>query len=252
MSQILVKSLRDEFERTAAEAKQRKMLLREVFMWEVEEKKREQGKRREEKEERDFKERLEAMRATPAQLFDINARLDRYGTATVEALMENRRALDRVLELLERLHEKAYVLPDGRRVYATANRDAVFDENGKRLGRDVVDPDSIPRSTPTWEERVAARDEAKRLENERTALLAFQHMVDSGQERVAAGDLSKKDMDDLDAELKAGMPPSVRDHLPQDGNVTPNTALPAARPAELAIEAQVASGSLRTPQAYRP
>ena len=227
MSLLTVKGLMDEFERSAAEVQRRKTLLRELFMQEADEEKRERKKLAEEKD-REFREQLKAALATPAQLFDFTARLERYETATVEALMENRRALDRVHERLDQYRTEAHVLPDGRKVFATARRDAVFDESGARVGPDVIDPDAISKGKPVWEEFAAARNEEKSLGEERNGLLKFQQKLDDTRERVAAGGLRKTDIDDLDTALKAAMPKSLTGRLGDDHREGTGVSAPAA------------------------
>lgn len=148
MTLSLPKVLIDEFQRCAADVERRKMLLRERFHMEADQEERDRReKRKQEKEDRERRELIDAVLATPQQLAAFDAKLDRYDVATIEALMENGRALDRVNERLERLQAEAYVLSDGRRVYPTRKGDEVFDDSGARVARDVIDPDTIPPVT---------------------------------------------------------------------------------------------------------
>lgn len=55
--------------------------------------------------------------ATDTQIAAFTVKLETYDAATIEALMENERALERVQEELRVMLDKAYVLPDGRRVF---------------------------------------------------------------------------------------------------------------------------------------
>lgn len=59
--------------------------------------------------------------------------------------MQNGRALERVQEDLRIMVDKAYVLPDGRRVFKTEDGMRVFDEHGEEIKG--FDPDPVGRST---------------------------------------------------------------------------------------------------------
>lgn len=187
-----------------------------------------------ENDEKDTKE-LEEVLATSAQIAAFDAHLDSYDTKTVEALMENREALDRVRDGLRRMTDEAYVLPDGRHVFRTADGRQVFDEHGLEVSK-AVDPDAIGDNHPTWEAFKAAKGAETKLETEQHALLDFQAKVDDARERVGKGGITKKQLDDLDADLKASAPPTVRQKL---GLAAPETDADAKpRPDQLAATQQ--------------
>ena len=245
----LPKALIDEFQRSAADVERRKMLLRERFQMEADQE--DKGKRKQAKEDRERREWFEAALATAQQLAAFDAKLDRYDAATIDALMKNGRALDRVNERLERLEAEAYVLPDGRRVYPTRKGDEVFDESGARVPRGIIDPDAIPPGHTRWEARVEERQERDRLAQERADQLSFQSKLDATRERGAAGGLSKKDIDDLDAALKADMPESIKRRLPDDRGNRPGVPIPGAS-TSVAAEPWAEQKQPGAAPAYRP
>lgn len=164
-----------------------------------------------EKDEREAKELLEA--ATAEQVAAFNQHLDSYDTQTVHALMENGEALDKLGVQLRRMEDDAYLLPDGRRVFKTHDGQRVFDQHGADISRDVIDPREIGDKYSRWETYKAANDAKAGLELERQGLLDYQAKLDDARSRAGHGDMSKKQLDDLDADLKASMPAPVRQKL---------------------------------------
>ncbi len=166
--------------------------------------------------------------ATQIQIEEFEARLDAYDEATVIALMENQEKLDDINRRLSEVEiriqdmlDRAYVMEDGRRVFLTADRTQAFDEQGTEISRDELDFGLVPKSNPTWESISGAFSEQdellaeyKKTALERQQILEFQEKVDQARERVADGELTKDDLDDLDAELADAVPPSVKAHMP--------------------------------------
>lgn len=225
----LSRTLIDEFYRSAADDAGRKALLRERVQGEAElvEQARLEKVRHDDEERDRWEQSLSAL-ATPKEVAAFEIRLDSYDAATIAALLDNRHAFDRSQEQLERLRADAFKLPDGRRVFATAKGDEVFDESGARVGRDVIDPQAIPAGKPTYEDLVAVQGARQRLDQKHNELLAFQAQLDAMRERVGKGDLSKKDLDGLAADLEAGLPPAVAAHLAHDHDGKPDVS--PARP----------------------
>ncbi len=151
--------------------------------------------------------------ATQQQIELFEAKLDTYDEATVMALMENQEKLDVVNAEISALLERAYVLDDGRRVFKTEDGTQVFDEFGEAVGRDALDPDFIRPDQPTWESFAERKALQERLEIERRELLEFQEKIDSARERLAEGDATEADLEQLDADLSVSMPPAVRYHV---------------------------------------
>lgn len=150
--------------------------------------------------------------AAEADAFRVE--LDRYDAATVAALQENDEAMDHVRERMDKLLAKAYVLPDGRRIFKTEDGTRVFDEFGVEVGKDEIDPALIEDARPAWETYKIELDEKTRLLDERKELLDYQAKLDDARERLDAGDMTRKEFDQVRGELKADMPDAVRKQLP--------------------------------------
>lgn len=170
----------------------------------------------------------EAIAATQIQIREFEAKLDIYETATVEALEVNQLKLDEITKSLSdiELHiqfllDRAYVMEDGRRVFLTENRTQAFDETGVEVNNNELDFDLVPESNPTWEslsgafaQRDVLKQEFKALETERSDILDYQEKLDAARDKVADGDITTNELDDLDAELSDAMPPSVKAQIP--------------------------------------
>jgi hypothetical protein len=228
-------SLLEEFERCAA-------VTRRARQWELMEERRFDDQRRHEREEREDRETLQAaLLASQAQMAEFHSRLDTYDTATVEALMDNQRSLDDVDKKLDEMRSQAFVLPDGRRAFKTADGLHVFDEAGTEVRRDTLDPDMISGSGPTWEAFKAGLDSKKQLQQERSGLLEFQARVDAAREKIDGGKVTKTELDALGSELENAMPDAVR------RRVAPN-ATDVAPPKETAPGSGVPGMPLRPPE----
>lgn len=205
---------------------------------------REDDRIRTEKRDREFFDTMQKALATPQQVATFRVKLDRYDEKTVEALMENRAALDEVREKLDRMLGRAHVMPDGRRVFRTTDGEQVFDEYGVELRRDEIDPAAIADHHPKWEEWRAGKDVEATLNREQKELLDYQARIDAARERVDQDGVTAKELDDLGGDLDAAMPEAVRRKL---GNDAPSQDAKAA-PTDL-------SGGVRinaTPTDQRP
>lgn len=140
--------------------------------------------------------------------------LDRYDTATVEALQENQIELAAVRERMDQLLGQAHVLPDGRRVFKTQDGLRVFDEHGIEVEAATIDPDAIEDSHPRWEQYKPEFDRANELIAQQTEQLQYQSKLDDARERFDAGKLTRTEFDELRDELKADMPQAVRAKIP--------------------------------------
>jgi len=170
----------------------------------------------------------EATMATEIQIEEFEVKLDTYDEAIVISLMENQGRLDeisrRLAEVEMRIQDMltcAYVMEDGRRVFLTEDQTQAFDESGTEVTSDEFDFGLVPKSNPTWETIMKARSEKdtlledyKAANMERKNILAFQEKVDAARERVADGEISKDELDDLGAELSEATPASVKKHTP--------------------------------------
>jgi len=173
-------------------------------------------KQKEERElaEEDFEVLTNAITvATNLEVTQFHAKLDKYDTAIVTALMENQEQLDLInLKILQML-EKAYVLEDGRKVFKTQDGTQVFDEHGAELLNEDFDPTLIPDSKPTWEEYSSAVQVRDSLNQERAEILEYQQKVDEARIKSSEEGFTTQELEELDQMLEDEMPKSL---LPPD------------------------------------
>ena len=162
--------------------------------------------------------------ATDEQIAAFTVKLDTYDAATIEALMENERALEQVREELRIMLDKAYVLPDGRRVFKTEDGTRVFDEYGEEISD--FDPALIEDWRPHWEEYDAKTDEHRVLEQERRELLDYQGELDEARERAAEDGLTEAELEDLELRIEQDMPDAVKRHLTGEHSPAPDDDKP--------------------------
>ncbi len=89
---------------------------------------------------------------------------------------------------------------------------------------DELDFAAIDPQSPTWESYQPIFSERERLLVERRQIFEFQEKVDAARERVDEGDISKADLDELDADLLEVMPSSVKAHVPGSGTIDNTSA----------------------------
>lgn len=152
--------------------------------------------------------------ATEAELQRFEKKLDVYDEATVIALMENQRALDLTQARLDLMLDQAHVIEDGRRVFKSQTGLFVIDEFGNEISPDELDADLIGDDKPTAEQYLEGLHQKESLLQDRQKILEFQEKADDAREKIQDGDLSKSELDELDAELADALPVSVRNHVP--------------------------------------
>lgn len=157
-----------------------------------------------------------AVLASDTAIASFTVKIDSYDTATVEALMENEQQLERVQEQLRGMLDKAYVLPDGRRVFKTEDGMRVFDEHGTEV-KDF-DPEEIEDWRPRWEVLQELRQSQQDLVEERDQLHEYQNLVDDTRERIGEDDLTKDELDELEKRLEDNAPDAVKRKLPKDND----------------------------------
>lgn len=157
---------------------------------------------------------------TEAEVGKLRMQIDRYDVATIEALYKNGTALELILKQQEELLTRAYVLPDGRRVFKSKDG-TVFDEHGEELDIETVDPYAIGDHRPSWESYKFLKEQRETLEHERQELLAYQEKLDEAREHLDAGDMTRDEFDRLRDDLTEQMPDAVRARLPELANTTP-------------------------------
>ena len=148
--------------------------------------------------------------ATKAEIDAFKVKLDHYDEATVKALMANQEKLDTVDADLRDILDRAYVMEDGRRAFKTSDGTKVIDEFGQEVSPDDFDSDAIPENKPLWEEYEPGFNERLRLQSERQELIDFQEKIDLAREKFGVGDISKSELEALDADLSEALPPAVK------------------------------------------
>jgi hypothetical protein len=139
---------------------------------------------------------------------------DLYRTATTEALMDNERQLTEVQKRLDDMLTRAYVLPDGRRVFKSRDGQHVYDEHGLELGRNEIDPDLIEDWRPVSDDYLVDRDAKLELLSQRQELLTYEERMRMADERVEAGNLTKAELDDLSELRRTTAPKEVLARMP--------------------------------------
>jgi DNA-directed RNA polymerase beta' subunit len=171
---------------------------------------------------------------TTTEAIEFRADLDRLDLATVAALQDNleRHALSR--KRLDEMLAKAYVLPDGRRVFKTEDGMRVFDEFGVEIGRDIIDPAAIRDDQQRWEPFAAETEFFDGLQREQAEILTYQAKLDEARERLDAGKMTREEHDRFREDLKAEMPDAVRRQIPElAAQQKPEAEPTAAKAAEL-------------------
>lgn len=181
-----------------------------------EQERKEKQEERAEKTDLDLATAVEMIIATEIQIKAFHEKLDKYDEATTRALMENQEALELVREQMDRLLDRAHVLEDGRRVFKTEDGLRVFDEFGTKLDRETIDPDTIDDNAPRWEAYQPLMLEEARFEAQRESLIEYQDKLDDARERSSQEGFTARELEALEAELEADMPPSVAQFLPAD------------------------------------
>lgn len=210
MEPLSVKSARLEFTlRAQITSEQRQRLLMEMgARLNAERNQAEVEKRR--RQDAEFFAAMEAVLAPAHKIEQFTIKLDRYETATVQALMDNERDTAAIRESIDTMMLKAHTLPDGRRVFKTEDGMRVFDEFGAQLKADEIEPQMIADSKPKWETLTAALTEAKRLNDERKELIDYQAKLDTARERTKDPALTEDELSALDKELGQSMPDRVQ------------------------------------------
>lgn len=204
-------AIREEFERRSKLREEDRLVMERDFL--------NKQKRREEREARDEQQDdldmlVAVVMASDEDISFAMAERDTLDVATVEALIVNSKALEKAEEDLRIILDRAYVLPDGRRVFKTEDGTRIFDEHGQEVTD--FDPHEIEDTRPRYEEFQVVNDGYIGLQEERRQLLEYQSRLDGARERLDAGDITKDELDELMSGLREDIPDAVRARLPED------------------------------------
>lgn len=232
MELIPARSWKHEFARSTEAERYREIVRRH----------QDELRRKKDKNEKDREERSETLdgmvMVAVATQADVDAYLvttAHYQEATYEAIIENQQLLLAVRREREELFEKAYVLPDGRRVFESEDGIRVFDEHGQELDPSVISADEIEDWRPKHEEVLALAEREAILMDEQSDLHEYLQTVDEARERLEAGDISQSDFDALKKDLADSMPDRVLANLPEEHR--PERELKVEEQAALAVDA---------------
>lgn len=204
-------------ETQAAQAAKMSALIQEGFRLENE--RDDRKKEREKKEQENGRDGMTAALLGEVDKLDaaeLETQIALHDQAIIEALTENEERLAAADRRVAKLLGEARVLPDGRRVFKTEDGLRVFDEFGQEVGADDVDPQSIEDVRPRWETYSADQKVRDGLIEERQELLEYQGKLDEMQDKLANGEMSQTDLDQLDRLMADDAPDAVRRHLPPD------------------------------------
>ena len=163
--------------------------------------------------------------ATREETAAFMAKLDRYDALTVEALQENERASAEVRERIDAALAGAVRLPDGRRVFKTADGTKVFDEQGHAVSPDDIRPEEIPDSNRRFESYWTDRSSHHALAKEREDLLAYQNRLDTARETAGKKGLTEEELKALDKGIDDAIPPRLREEIENAaGHAGPDSA----------------------------
>jgi hypothetical protein len=212
MQPVVPSSFRQEFARRAAWRRDHERLVRDDLK-RKEDEDRKRGRDNDEQHDA-LIEFIAVVLATDAQIDSFAFEVDRYETATVDALQENERQLKAVNEQLEELLTQAYVLPDGRRVFKTEDGTQVFDEFGKEIDASLIDPDMIEDWRPSWQRYEGPFKARFEMMEERDELLEFQQLTDEVdaeiEEAKRSGGMRSDRLEELKEKLAGAAPDAVK------------------------------------------
>lgn len=172
--------------------------------------------------------------ASESSIIELQAKVELYDAATVEALQINEEKLAEVQDQIRQMLEQAYVMPDGRRVFKTEDGLRVFDEHGE----EVFDFD--PEEIEDWRTRWEAFDEKRQLRNglleERRELHDYQDVIAETNEELEKEGLTEERREFLENRLEAEKPDAVKRVLGEETApaIQPDLA-PSQKPADWGV-----------------
>jgi len=167
--------------------------------------------------------------ATEADIEAFEVKLDTYHEASTQALIDNQiefEALQEQLLLidarLEGVWKHANTMDDGRRVFLNSERSQAYDEFGVEVSNEEYSYDNfaadhypVDSFLDDLKERGKVHEAMKDNRLERDKIHAFEEKIEEAHERIEEGDLSKEELDQMDADLLEAMPDSVKANIPE-------------------------------------
>jgi len=151
----------------------------------------------------------------------VGEELNMADRASLIALEKARQHQAEAERALQELQERAARLPDGRRVYRTEDGTAAYDESNNRLTEAQMAQVPWEEGQPTWEQRNRGFDDVQAASRDVRDTEAYRERLHEIQQRHAAGEMSKDELEDLDKNFEADMPESVRRHYEAEKSIQP-------------------------------
>ncbi|MBL4761020.1 MAG: hypothetical protein JKY80_09310 [Mariprofundaceae bacterium] len=152
--------------------------------------------------------------ASQVELKEFSAELEVLDVATIKAITQNNKILQRLYRERDVMLENAHTLEDGTRAFKSVDGERVFDEHGNQLSADVVDPDEILDHLPKAETYLELVDKIDRHEAIADRLSTYQEKLDAAHERVDSGEMTKQELEEYRTTLQSDMPLEIRRQLP--------------------------------------
>ncbi len=216
--------------------------LRRRFNRKADEQRRRQARDQQRRKREQREDKADAMCDALVQLASSSQRafweerIERLETATVAALLDNDARLRRAQQTLRDLENRAFVLPDGRRVYRTQVGDRVYDEQGNAIPASELDPRAISPERPDWNAHRIIKAEHNAALAERQELLDYQAKLDQARNTLDDRNLTADALEDLGADLESSMPAAVRQQMAEMDGAEPRPLQRHQPPAPITVQ----------------
>jgi hypothetical protein len=157
---------------------------------------------------------MDIVMASETQLLEFDNRLDQYEHITIEAIVLKQEELDKLLETRNQLLSDAYVMEDGRRVFKSEDGSYVIDEHRQYVSPQELDYNLLHSGHPAAEIFEANEDKFDTVKQELQQLHTFHEKIDEARDRRAEGNITEKELQEMDKEFLEMMPASVKARIP--------------------------------------
>ena len=143
------------------------------------------------------------------QLDDFRVELEAYQAATTEELLYLREQLDRLESERQELLDKAYVLPDGRRVFKSEDGTKVYFEDGTEVDPSIVQHHQIGEEHTYWQPYHRKTMQVDIVKQHFDATLSYQHKTDALEQRLERGEITEGEYGEMRETLVGQAPKRV-------------------------------------------
>lgn len=150
--------------------------------------------------------------ASPEQIADFRAELDRLDHAAIEALYEIDEELAQARERLTAIEENAHTMVDSTGAVVRVYRDGnlVRDDDGHEVDPELVVAREISPERSDWASRSGAKQEVADLEAEKADVLDFIDLLRDQAAHAESDMIAESDFDDMRDERWSAIPDRVR------------------------------------------